>query len=94
MDTPSVNITKVDITFDNGSVLNLVCQERFLRMRDAARVHSDANNALVEQAKVLEETIKELQAKCKALDEENQQYINNQFPHSYIIPQDFDNPLP
>lgn len=94
METPSVNITKVDITFDNGSVLNLVCQERFLRMRDAAKVHSDANNQLVQQAKALEETINELQAKCKALDEENQQYINNQFPHTYTIPPNFENPLP
>lgn len=92
MDTDSLNITKIDVTFNDGKVLCMVTQDRFLRMRDVAKAQSQANDMLVEQSKLLEARIRDLEAAYALLDLEHQAWINEveQTTDSPV----FHNPLP
>ncbi len=87
-----MNITKINITFEDGKELCLVTQGRFLAVRDALKSMSDANVALNKQAEMQEQRIAELQAECHRLTKENQAMIAVEFP--VTDGQDFQNPLP
>lgn len=91
MDENPLSITKIDITFNDGSAVCMVTQDRFLRMRDVAKAQSHANQMLVKQSEVMEESIRELQAQCKSLEYELQNLIWAPIkPDSFP----FQNPLP
>lgn len=68
-------ITKIDLYFNDGSMKTLVGQDRFLQMRDALKVQSDANTALNKQAEMLEAKIRELQAENETLRKHNQEFM-------------------
>lgn len=87
-----MNITKINITFEDGMELCLVTQDRFLAIRDALKAQSDANVLLCKQAELMEQRIAELQAECHRLTQENQAMIAVEFP--VTDGQDFQNPLP
>lgn len=68
-------ITKIDLYFNDGSMKTLVGQDRFLQVRDAMKVQSDANAALNKQAEMLEEKIRELQDENETLRKQNQEFM-------------------
>lgn len=88
-------IVKMLVYFDDGSTKNFVCQGRFLQVRDALKVQSDANALLNKQAEMLEEKIRELEAKCKSLEDMTQDLIAQLNTDASFVPDsDFKNPLP
>lgn len=88
-------VSKIAITFVDGSYIELVDAIRFIQTRDALKVASVVNNQLNEQAKVLENRIVELEAKNKTLDELNQQLLTQLHTDvEFINPEEFKNPLP
>lgn len=88
-------ITKIDIYFNDGSMKTLVGQDRFLQIRDALKVQSDANNLLNKQAELLEARISELESKCQMLDEENKELTAQLNTEVYFVSaEEFKNPLP
>lgn len=91
MEENPLNITKIEFTFNDGKVLCMVTQDRFLRMRDVAKAQSQANDMLVRQAELLEEGIRELQAKCNSLEAELQATIHTPLT---LDSTPFQNPLP
>lgn len=82
-------IVKMLVYFNDGSTKNFVCQGRFLQVRDALKVQSDANVLLNKQAEMLEEKIRELQAENEVLRNQNQD-----MQASFDYDQHFQNPLP
>lgn len=82
-------IVKMLVYFNDGSTKNFVCQGRFLQVRDALKVQSDANVLLNKQAEMLEEKIRELQAENEVLRNQN---LDMQASFDYD--QHFQNPLP
>lgn len=91
MDENPLSITKIDITFNDGMAVCMVTQDRFLRMRDLATAQSQANQMLVKQAELMEESIREMQAKCTSLEAE----LHNIFrPILTPASTPFENPLP
>jgi hypothetical protein len=91
MEENPLSITKIELTFNNGNVVCMVTQDRFLRMRDLATAQSQANQMLVKQAELMEESISKLQAQCKLLEDELQNIFR-----PILIPAStpFENPLP
>lgn len=88
-------VSKIAITFVDGSYVELVDAVRFVQIRDALKTASVVNNQLNEQAKVLENRIVELEAKNKTLDELNQQLLTQLHTDAeFINPEEFKNPLP
>lgn len=87
-----MNITKINITFEDGKELCLVTQDRFLAIRDALKAQSDANGLLCKQAELMEKRIAELQAECHRLTQENQSAIND-VVHYEVDGHPFHNPL-
>ena len=95
MSKTSELISKIAITFNDGSFIELVDTVRFIQIRDALKVSSIVNNQLNEQARKLEEKIKELESINKALDEANQQFISQLNTEVVLVqPEEFKNPLP
>jgi cytochrome c-type biogenesis protein CcmH/NrfF len=95
MSKTSELISKIAITFNDGSFVELVDTVRFIQIRDALRTASIVNNQLNEQARKLEEKIRELELNNKALDEANQQLISQLNTEvEFIQPEEFKNPLP
>lgn len=92
MDENPLSITKIDITFNDGRVVCMVTQDRFLRIRDAAIAQSQANNMLVEQAKLLESHIRNLETAYALLNLEHQAWVNEAEQTTESTP--FQNPLP
>lgn len=68
-------ITKIDLYFNDGSIKTLVGQDRFLQVRDALKIQSDANAALNKQAEMLEAKMRELQAENEVLRKQTQDLI-------------------
>jgi hypothetical protein len=91
MDENPLSITKIDITFNDGRAVCMVTQDRFLRMRDLATAQSQANQMLVKQAELMEESISKLQAQCKSLEDELQNIFR---PILTPASTPFQNPLP
>ena len=88
-------VSKIAITFVDGSYIELVDSVRFIQIRDAVKAASIVNNQLNEQAKVLENKIVELEAENKRLDELNQQLVTQLHTETeFINPEEFKNPLP
>lgn len=88
-------ITKIDLYFNDGSIKTLVGQDRFLGIRDALKTQSQANELLCKQAELLEERIRELEAKCQTLEDLSQELIAQLNADVDFIPvDDFKNPLP
>ena len=95
MSKTSELISKIAITFNDGSFVELVDTVRFIQIRDALRTASIVNNKLNEQARILEEKIRELELDKKTLDEANQQLISQLNTEvEFIQPEEFKNPLP
>lgn len=95
MSKTSELVSKIAITFNDGSFIELVDTVRFIQIRDALRTASIVNNQLNEQSRKLEEKIRELESANKALDEANQQLISQLNTEvMFIQPQEFKNPLP
>jgi cytochrome c-type biogenesis protein CcmH/NrfF len=95
MSKTSELISKIAITFNDGSFVELVDTVRFIQIRDALKTASIINNQLNEQARKLEEKIRELELNNKALDEANQQLISQLNTEvEFIQPEEFKNPLP
>lgn len=88
-------VSKIAITFVDGSFIELVDSVRFVQIRDALKTASVVNNQLNEQAKVLENKIVELETKNKTLDELNQQLLVQLHKDvEFINQEEFQNPLP
>ena len=95
MSKTSELVSKIAITFNDGSFIELVDTVRFIQIRDALKAASIVNNQLNEQARKLEEKIRELECTNKALDEANQQLISQLNTEvEFIQPEEFKNPLP
>jgi len=96
MEENPLSITKIDITFNDGKVLCMVTQDRFLRMRDVAKAQSQANDMLVEQSKLLEARIRDLEAAYALLDLEHQAWVNEaeEATEQTTDSTPFENPLP
>ena len=86
-------VSKIAITFNDGSIIELVEQIRFIKMRDNLKVLSETNNMLNKQMKYLENTISKLQEQILKLDSENQSLIKNGFFEEEKINNEFKNPL-
>lgn len=82
-------IVKMLVYFNDGSTKNFVCQGRFLQVRDALKVQSDANVLLNKQAEMLEEKIRELQAENEVLRNQNLDTLDGMDYNEH-----FKNPLP
>lgn len=95
MSKTSELISKIAITFNDGSFIELVDTVRFIQIRDALKVSSIVNNQLNEQARKLEGKIRELESTNKVLDEANQQLISQLNTEVvFVQPEEFKNPLP
>lgn len=92
MDTNSL-ISKIGITFQDGSFLELVDHTRLIRIRDNLKTLSEANNMLNSQMQSMERKIEELQEENKKLNDLNQLIINAPFIVSASVTE-FENPLP
>jgi hypothetical protein len=92
MEADPLSITKIELTFNDGKTLCMVTQDRFLRMRDVAKAQSQANDMLVEQAKLLEARIRDLETAYALLDLEHQAWVNEAERTPESTP--FQNPLP
>jgi hypothetical protein len=88
-------VSKIAITFVDGSYIELVDSVRFIQIRDAVKAASIVNNQLNEQAKMLEKKIAELEEKNKTLNELNQQLVTQLHTDvEFVNPEEFQNPLP
>lgn len=88
-------ITKIDLYFNDGSMMTLVGQERFLAIRDALKVQSQANDMLCKQAELMEDKIRELEAKCKSLEDMTHELIAQlNTDIEFVQFDEFKNPLP
>ena len=95
MSKTSELVSKIAITFNDGSFIELVDTVRFIQIRDALRTASIVNNQLNEQSRKLEEKIRELESSNKALDEASQQLISQLNTEVvFVQPEEFKNPLP
>lgn len=72
-------VSRIVITFNDGSVIELVDSARFLAIRDGLAIASKVNNQLNEQLKILENKISELEAENKTLDEKLQSEVGLEF---------------
>lgn len=86
-------VSKIAITFVDGSYIELIDAIRFVQIRDALKTASVVNNQLNEQLKELERKIEELQTENKILDDNFQSLVNDV---SDIKPPivEFNKPLP
>lgn len=90
-----MNISKLHIILDSGEQVELVTQDRFIRVRDLTKAMSDANAYLKIQAESLEKKIAELEAENLKLKNENQELLTCTWNSDNDVPvQEFKNPLP
>lgn len=95
MSNTSELISKICITFNDGSVIELVDKIRFNRIKDGLKTASIVNNQLNEQMKLLEEKISELQSQLNKFNKEEQEMIEATWVNIYAYQENqFKNPLP
>ena len=94
MSETSSIVSKIAITFTDGSFLELVDTVRFVQIRDNLRIASVTNNQLNEQIKKLEQKIADLEQQNETLDNNNQALINKLHSVEPIEPMEFKQPLP
>lgn len=87
-------VSKIAITFNDGSFIELLDQERYLKIRNEFLNLSNANNALNLLNISMEKAIEKLQKENSELDTENQYLKAILHSAEYVnIDTEFKNPL-
>jgi hypothetical protein len=87
-------VSKIAITFNDGSFVELLDQERYLKIRNEFINLSSANNALNLLNTSMEKAIEKLQKENSELDTENQYLKAILHSSEYVnIDTEFKNPL-